>query len=209
MPITYPLALPAVSAPRSVTLEPLTVVAHQVSPFTLQGQAQVHQGMRWQGRIELPPMRRADAETWLAWLLALNGQEGTFLLGAADIHSDYALLGSGAGAPAVDGAGQTGRTLNSKGWTPSAAGVLRAGDYIGLGSGASARLYKVLQDVNADGAGKAAISIWPRLRESPADGANIETAAPKLVCRLAANQAAWTIDAMRVLQTGFTFQEAL
>lgn len=37
-------------------------------------------------------------------------------------------------------------------------------------AGSVARLYKVLNDVNSDGSGTAAIDIWPRLRESPDDG---------------------------------------
>ena len=74
-------------------------------------------------------------------------------------------------APVVDGAGQTGNTLATRGWTPDALGVLLADDRFQLGAAATTRLHKALLDVDADATGRATLEIWPSLRESPTDGA--------------------------------------
>jgi hypothetical protein len=55
------------------------------------------------------------------------------------------------------------QTLGTQGWTPNAVGVLLQGDWFQVGY----RLYRVLDNINADGSGKALLPIWPSLREQP------------------------------------------
>ena len=82
MAITYPLALPAHTGIRSVSFRARNAVAYSMSPFTFAGQAHQYAGQMWEADITLPPLRdRADAEQWNAFLVSLNGQAGTFLLG--------------------------------------------------------------------------------------------------------------------------------
>jgi hypothetical protein len=107
---------------------------------------------------------------WVAALTSLCGSKGSFLLGDT-AHTTP--RGVGTGTPLVMGGGQSGAELITDGWTPGVTNILRAQDYIQLGSGNTARLYMVLQDVNSNGSGQATLDLWPTLRSSPADNAAI------------------------------------
>lgn len=200
MAITWPLALPATpAAPARVRMRALAVVGVSVSPFTFARQTYAHQGQRWQADLELPPMARADAEVWVAFLLSLNGREGTFTMGDP---ANVAPRGAIGGTPLVKGASQTGTTLLIDGCTAGVTDWLKVGDMIQLGSGASARLHKVLADVDTNGSGEASLDLWPAIRTAPADNAALVVAAPVGVWRLASNEMAWDVGA--ALQYGIT-----
>lgn len=81
MAITYPLNTPTNIGIANITLMAESAVAVSQSPFTFQQQVVAHPGQRWAASISLPPMKRVDAENWIAFLLSLKGQVGTFLLG--------------------------------------------------------------------------------------------------------------------------------
>lgn len=81
MAITYPLSLPTNIGIANITLSAENAVGISQSPFTYQQQVIQHQGQRWRASVTLPSMKRQDAESWLAFLLSLKGQVGTFLLG--------------------------------------------------------------------------------------------------------------------------------
>jgi len=150
------------------------------SPFTGEQQTYRHQGQWWEFDVGLPPMLRAVAETWIAALGSLFGRHGTFLFSDPDAKTP---LGTFTGSPTVNGASQIGNNLITAGWTSGI--TLKAGNYIQLGTGTTSRLYKILQDVVATG-GAATLDIFPRLRESPANGASVVIASPKGTFRLAA-----------------------
>jgi hypothetical protein len=188
MTIVYPLTPPAAPGFRAVKITRNSVVAATASPFTGAQTIQTHPGEIWTAALTLPKMKRAAAGPWRGFLLALNGMQGTFLLGDP---TEAAPLGSAAGTPVVDGAGQTGKVLATRGWTASQSGVLLAGDRIQIGSGLTARLYEIAADASADGAGLASLDIWPRLRESPADGAGVVTANAQGLFRLTGNDDGW------------------
>jgi len=79
--ISYPLSTPTNIGIANITLSAENAVAISQSPFTYQQQVVAHPGQRWAASISLPPMKRQDAEYWVAFLLSLKGQIGTFLLG--------------------------------------------------------------------------------------------------------------------------------
>lgn len=189
--ITYPLTPPASPAPRHFRLSRSAVVGVHTSPFTLSEQVQRHAGQRWGLSVSLPPMKRDAAEEWIAFLVALNGIEGTFVMGDP---AGAAPRGVATGTPLVDGGGQTGGVLNTKGWTASQTGILKAGDWIQLGSASAPRLHKVLTDADSDGAGLASLDIWPNLRASPADNDPITISSAKGLFRLAGNDQEWPVD---------------
>ena len=112
-------------------------------------------------------------------------------------------LGTGAGAPVVSGAGQTGSVLNTSGWT--GANALLPGDYLQIGY----RLYNNLGVVNADGSGNATLSIWPQLRESPADATAIVLNNTQGLFRLKANSRKYSMLANRTYGLQFDIREAL
>lgn len=81
MTISYPLNTPTNIGIANIVLSAENAVAISQSPFTFQQQVVVHPGQRWAASVSLPPMKRQDAEYWIAFLLSLKGQSGTFLLG--------------------------------------------------------------------------------------------------------------------------------
>jgi hypothetical protein len=208
--ITYPLAFPTHTGLRGVRLRQRTVVAASYSPFTRQRQVQEFPGQWWEADITLPPMLRADAERWIAWLVSLNGVKGTWLMG----HSDYAApRGTAAalpGTPLVKGAGQTGTALLFDGAPTSQLGYLLAGDMIQLGSGSSSHLHKVLTDANSNASGEVTVDIWPRLRASPADNDPVTVTAAKGQFSLPPGAAAdWSVNELRHYGIGFSAMEVV
>lgn len=166
MAISYPLTFPTVIAPARSKFGMLTSVAVSQSPFSYQQQVYKNQGAAWKCEIEMPAMRRVYAEQFIAFMAKLQGRYGTFLFGDYDGRRPQ---GVATGSPLVKGAGQTGMTLLTDGWTAGVTNILKAGDYIQLGSSSTARLYKVTDNVNSDGSGNASLPIWPPLRSSPGD----------------------------------------
>jgi hypothetical protein len=206
MAISYPLSLPTNKGLAKIRLTANSVVGVSQSPFTAKQQVYKYTGQFWEAEINLPPMKRADAEYWISFLLKLNGPYGTFLLG--DPNGGTA-RGVATGTPLVMGGSQTGNELITDGWTNSTTGILKAGDYIQLGAASSAQLYKVLDDVNSNGSGQATLTIWPDLRSAPSDNAAITVANPKGVFRLSSNQQAWDINEATFYGMTFAAREAL
>lgn len=206
MAISYPLSLPTASGIMRVRLVANNVVGVAQSPFTASQQVYKYPGQFWEADITLPPMKRLDAEYWISFLLKLNGPFGTFLMG--DPNGATA-RGVATGTPLVNGGGQTGNELITDGWTPDTTGILKAGDYIQLGTGATSRLYKVLDDVNSDGSGNATLTLWPDLRSAPNDDASIVVSNPKTVFRLNSGQATWDISEATIYGLTFGAREAL
>jgi hypothetical protein len=206
MAISYPLNLPTASGIMRVRLVANDVVGVSQSPFTAAQQVYRYTGQFWEADITLPPMKRADAEYWISFLLKLNGPYGTFLMGDPNGTSPR---GVATGTPLVNGAGQAGNELVTDGWTTSQTGILKAGDYIQLGTAATSRLYKVLDDVNSDGSGNATLTVWPDLRSSPSDNAAITVSNTKTTFRLTSAQTSWDINEATIYGLTFGAREAL
>jgi len=200
MAITYPLTLPSHTGISNITLRAVNTVGLTQSPFTYVQQAVAHSGQRWEVDVTLPAMARADAEQWVAFLVSLRGQLGTFTLGDPVGATPR---GSAGGTPLVNGASQTGGTLNIDGCTASQTGWLKAGDYIQLGTAGTATLHKVLADADSDGSGEVSLDIWPYIRTAPADNASVITSNTVGRFRLASNQQNWNINEASIY--GMTF----
>lgn len=205
MPISYPLALPALGFAR-IRMHARSTVAQSRSPFTGEQQTYVHQGEWWEAEVSYPPLKRADAEEVIGFLLALNGAEGSFLMGPTAV--DATQRGTWAGqSPQVNGGGQTGKTLAIK--NLAAGSTIRRGDWFQLGSGATARLHRVVQDATANGSGQATLDIWPRLREAPANNAPITLASPRGRWMLASPAAQYEIEPPDIYGISFSCVEDL
>jgi hypothetical protein len=172
--VTYPVPLP----PMVIGFAEIKIIPHPSdsssrSPFTGTRQTFRWPGEYWEATVKLPPMPGELGRAWAAWLTVVGGSAGSFLLTDT---SGANPRGSVAGAPVVNGASQTGTQLALRGFTANAPLVLRSGDWLQIqaldGAGNTrTRLYMNQTDVNADDEGHATINIYPRLRESPADGA--------------------------------------
>jgi hypothetical protein len=191
------------SAPATIDFTATDIAAVSISPFTGQQQVQDWQQGWQEWSVSMPPLPPASARAWVAFLKGLRGQVNVFQLGDP---LAVAPRGSGAGTPVVNGAGQKGFTLNVRGLTPGASGVLLIDDYLQIGY----RLYSVtLSDVDADGSGNATINIWPSLRESPADGDALILNNTKGLWRLKSNARKWSETTARVYGVQFDIREAL
>ena len=78
MAISYPLATPTNKTIQQVAFFARNTVAISQSPFTYSQQVHKWTGQRWEADITLPPMKRADAEEWISFLVSLKGSYGTF-----------------------------------------------------------------------------------------------------------------------------------
>ena len=209
MAITYPLSTPTNKTVAEITLIARNVVGVSTSPFTFKQQTYQFSGQRWEADIKLPPMQRDNAEQWVTFLTSLYGQKGTFLLGDPLGGTAQGSASTTAGTPVVNGASQTGDTLAIDGLPASATNYLKAGDYIQLGSAATAQLYKVLTDTSSNGSGEATLDIWPNLRSSPADGSTVVISNAKGVFRLNDNASSWNINNMGLYGIAFGAVESL
>jgi hypothetical protein len=203
MAISYPVNTPTNIGIANITLMAENAVAISQSPFTFQQQVVAHPGQRWAASISLPPMKRQDAENWVAFLLSLKGQVGTFLLGDPNCFDAQGSARTTPGTPLVNGASQTGDTLIVDGLPTSVTGYLLPGDYIQLGSGSTSQLYKVLTQVNSNSSGGATLDIWPNLRSPTSDNAAVVVASTKGRFRLKDNITQWSIN--EISSYGITF----
>tara|TARA_R100000278_G_scaffold115010_1_gene93734 strand:+ start:28 stop:654 length:627 start_codon:yes stop_codon:yes gene_type:complete len=208
MAITYPINPPTTGI-SGVTLIARDATAATASPFTFAQQVQRNQGSRWEADISLVPMERADAESWITFLMKLYGSYGTFLIGDPNASTPRGSASSAPGTPLVNGASQTGDTLNIDGLPASATGYLKAGDYIQLGSAATSQLYKVLDDADSNASGEASLTIWPDLRSSPADNATVVVSNARGLFRLATSGTDWSISNAGFYSMSFGAVEAL
>ena len=170
-------------------------------------QTKIKPGAQWLLEAVLPPMIRAEAALWTAFLAELDGSAGRFYAG-----DPLALvpLGVATGAPVVNGASQTGTSLITDGWTFSITGIMVKGDYLAMDLPLGGRsLHQVTADADSDGAGNATLAIHPPLRESPANNATIITSSPTCVMRLLDDdQARWAIDGAGHYSIAFTAVES-
>jgi hypothetical protein len=197
--ITYPLSLLTHTGIRSISFRAVNSVAVNRSPFTFQSQTQVYSGQMWQADVSLPTMKRADAEQWIAWLLSLNGQRGTFLLGDP---LSTAIRGTATSLTVTGSAGDS--TVSA---TVTNGQTLLAGDMFQLGSGSDATMHKVL--VAYTGTGSATnLEIWPALRKARSAVA-ADLTSPQGVFRLASNEQSWDVDEASAYGISFSAVEAV
>lgn len=199
MAISYPLALPTHTGIAQIEFRAVNAVAYSQSPFTFAGQAVAHPGQMWQADVTLPPMKRADAERWVAWLVSLRGRLGTFLLG--DPLSD-SIRGTATAATITGSAG-----ANTVSATVTSGQTLLAGDMIQLGSGSDATLHKVLADFTGTGS-PADLEIWPGLRKARSAVA-ADLTSPQGVFRLVSNETNWSVNEASIYGISFSAMEAV
>ena len=168
-PVTL-VAMPPTPGFRSVEFSFDDGGSEFVSPFT--GMTQV---LQWpgadmlSGTMTLPSMVQSNADAWLAFLMECRGKANGFMLGNPTKQQPAGNIGNS--VPVFDnsvsgGNGAMAQTLYTKGWDVSTALLLLPGDYVQVG----VRLHVNLEPVTSDAYGKAALQIWPSLREgAPAD----------------------------------------
>lgn len=179
MAISYPLSTPSTIGIESITLRAINAVATSQSPFTYKQQVISHGGQMWGASVSVPAVRRDLAADWKAFLTAMKGQQGSFLLG----DPDYATPRGDVSACTLSG------SAGDESVTVVMTGTLKAGDYIQLGAESTAKLHQVLIDKTGNGT----LEIWPALR-SDYTSEVVTFNSPKGVFRLANNVSEWSIN---------------
>jgi len=192
--ISYPLSTPTTIGIESIEIRAVNAVATSQSPFTYKQQIVSHQGQIWEASVNIPSVRRDLAAEWKAFLTALKGPTGTFLLG----DPDYATPRGDVSSVTLTG------SAGDETATVTMTGTLKAGDYIQLGSGSTAKLHQVLIDQTGDGS----LEIWPALRSDYTD-ATVVFNNPKGVFRLATNMSSWSINNASAYGISFEAVEAI
>lgn len=189
MSISYPVNVPtSIGDVANVKVFAINVIGEAESEFTMQGQLTAHQGDRWKVVVDLNPMPRESAEEWLAFLLSLRGKYGTFLMGDP---RGQAPRGTATGSPRVRTSSQAGYSVEVYGFTSSTTSIMKAGDYVMFGPLGSARMHKVLQDVNTTSGGRATLEVWPRLNTPPTSGTAVVTRSCAAIFQLEENSVSW------------------
>lgn len=197
------LALPATPAFSQIELTMQDKVSATPSPWSAQAQVLDWQVDWWEGKASLPPMNRVTAGPWTAFLAELRGMAGAFLVGDPLAKSP---LGLAHGVPVVNGVNATrASVLHTRGWQPNTFRQLLPGDYLQLGS----RLHMVVEILNTDSNGQGDISLWPRIREAPADGDPVILHYPKGLFRLANNKRTYSIAVTKTFGISLDLVEAL
>jgi hypothetical protein len=208
--LAYPLTAPGISGigPQDFTLNMENVIGEAVSPFTLSDQEQQWPGQMFTIEANLPPMPYPQAEQWIAFLGALFGKFGTFLMGDYNRPTPQ---GPMSGSPVVNGVNPSGsQQLLVRGATPSVTGWAVAGDYLQVTAvGGQQRIHKVLLTANTDVSGDVSLAIFPSIREALADGTTVVTANCAGTFRLQENTTTWKIDRNRMYSISFKAREAL
>lgn len=206
MALSYPLSLPATGIFAEMDIHANSAVGMSRSPFTAEEQVYAHPGEWLEADIVLPPMARTDAAAWITFLTALNGREGTFLMGDPMGTSPQ---GNWGGSPKVFGAHAVQvKTIAMDGFTAST-GTVTGGDWIQRGSGTTTHLHMVTKSATADGSGLLTLEIWPRLRVALADNDTFVTADTVGIWRLASNRRSWSLREASSYGLRFSAEEAL
>jgi len=192
--LSYPLSTPTTIGFESIEIRAINSVATSQSPFTYKQQVVSHGGQRWEATVNIPSVRRDLGAEWKAFLTALKGQTGTFLLG----DPDYAEPRGDVSSCTLSG------SAGDETATVVMTGTLKAGDYIQLGSGSAAKLHQVLIDQTGDGN----LEIWPKLRTDYTDEA-VVFINPKGVFRLSSNMTSWNINSSSAYGISFEAVEAI
>ena len=197
MPISYPLTPPSPFNLSRLSLTGVSATSRNTSPFTLQSQQYNWPGQAWLGSVDCPPMKRADAEEIIAFLL--KAQRGTFLF------QDYANplnRGGVTGTLTVSSATANGTTLTFT--NAGGSGSFAVGDWLQI----STSLYKVVESTSSS-----SVDVFPALRKSYAGGTSIiygrtgNAARAQGVFRLASPSTEWSIGEASIYGVGFAIVE--
>ncbi len=208
MAISYPLSLPTSIGIAQIELRATNAVAVSRSPFTFSTQVHAYTGSAWQADVSLPSIRRDLAEDWVAWLLSLRGQLGTFYLGDPNAVTPR---GSARDTDTVftSAAVSSGSSIAVDSAPTSITGYLKAGDYVQVGTGTARQLFKVLADVDTNSLGEATIDVWPNVRTSIANNSLITVENTKGLFRLSSNEQTYSINEASFYGISFGAMEAL
>lgn len=153
---------------------------------------------RWEGLITTPVLYPADVRLMMNFLVKV-GLYGRFTME----HPDYSGPDSGEADGLVNGAGQSGKSLDCDDFTPSTL-ILSEGEYFQVGD----EFKRVTADATSDGAGEVTFEFEPALRVSPADNDTVILNNPVFLAELMTLPSEET-DELGMAPFQIPFQEAI
>ncbi len=194
-----PLILPSSPRPSKMTPRPISS-RNETRPATGAGPVgrNLRPGTRWAWDFEYPPMTYVQS---LAFDDLLTEDETVVV----DILQPGLVIGN-PGAALIDGANQSGRTLNLKQVEPGY--VFRKGQWLSMILNGQRFAYKSRSAATADDGGKLALPLRTMLRVPPLNNAVVEIAQPKAEGWVTLDQDAHAIEAGdRLVRLAFTLEE--
>ena len=160
-------SFPANPAPSALKIQSYQPTRVSLS-HNLRRSVRTNGAQRWVITADWVGLSRAHFAPIQAFILAQRGQWDTF---TAALPAHKLPQGIATGTPLVRGANQQGRSLATRGWTANLAGVMKAGDFLGIAG--QTKVYMVTADANSDSTGSATLVIEPALLAIPSDNANL------------------------------------
>ena len=189
MSLTYPLTLPTSVSFNEMSYLPRTVVGFNASKFTGQQQNYVWPGQWWEFKAKLPPLTTdAIADEWIAFLLSLNGREGTFYAGPS---TRYSPNDSGTYATVRAGTVANDTTINLT--YTDGAHPAQVGDWIQVGTTTASKLHRVVKVGTTVGTA-GSVDVWPRTRSAYAAATAVNFRSPVGLFRLAEGSMDWSVN---------------
>jgi hypothetical protein len=166
------------------------------SPYSQSVQITRLPGERWTATYEFPPMTHIQFSVLKAFILGQQGGANTFYGFDPDAVTPR---GTATGTPIVNGGEQTGKQLQTTGWTHSTSGILLQGDYIQFGN----QLRMVMEDADSDSSGNALLILDSPMRLNPTDGQAIITTKASCPMRIK-DQVNWSSDCNKIYTCSFS-----
>lgn len=176
--VSYPVDFPSDICVNGLRIVQRNVVEGTQSNFSLVSKTYAWSGESWQIEGSIPLLDQIKGRSYMAFVAKLKGRFGTFLYSLPNVITTP--QGSWGGTPLVNGINQSGNTLNIDGLPVNITNVAVAGDYINLGN----HLHMVLENADSNASGETTLTIWPSLRESPADNSSVTYTNLKVLLRL-------------------------
>ncbi len=180
--------------PSTITMELRSNTAIFQSPLLGSVQTLDRGGMKWIAQYNYNNISAAKRGELMGLVASLRGQANRLRISVYD----NPIRGVYGATPLVDGAAQTGSTLDIKGCPANTTNWIRAGDYFSVVVNGEHELKMCTADASSDGSGLiTGLAFEPRLRASPADSAIIQVEdgvldKPEGVFYLSGTNVGWT-----------------
>jgi hypothetical protein len=177
------------------------------SPLTGSMQTVDRGGLSWLIAYTYTDMRNDDRAELMGLIAALRAQANRVRVSVYDNPK----RGAYGGTPLVNGASQTGSSIDLKGLSTTVTDWIKAGDYFSIDVNGEHELKMATADASSDGSGLITVAFEPRLRASPLDNAAVYVedgvlSKPQGVFMLTTPETQWMSRPSKVGRTTLTLQ---
>jgi len=183
-----------ITVPNAIGVIPQANTGLFNSPLIASAQTIDRGGQKWKMTLTFTNLQTDDRAELMGIITGARGRANRLRV----IVHDNPKRGLYGGTPLVDGASQTGSTINVKGCSNSITNWIRRGDYFSILVGTEHELKMCTADASSSGSGTiTALAFEPRLRASPANSAAIFVedgvlGAPRGIFALVSDGQGWT-----------------